>query len=83
MMLIPSLVRAALMALAASLASHGYIKPEESSALVDQLLPAVIALGTIAWSAWEKNGQAKLLEAARTLPQNVPIEAVKQKAKTL
>lgn len=76
-----STMRLILGLIAGALASHGYIKPEESSIWIDQMLPLAMTIVTVVWSWWEKQGQAALLDAARRLPAGVPLEIVKQEAK--
>lgn len=80
-----SAVRWLLVLLAGILVKKGIISTEESDVYVNQALPVVIglviALGTLAWSIWQKRSAAakqdSLIETAVKQPASTSVAEVK------
>jgi len=70
----PVVVRYLLVTLAAAMFTHGWLTPEQSSALgqnMDLLVSAVVGLGTVAYALIKRPSQ-KALDAAKEIDKKIP-----------
>lgn len=71
---LPMILRYALAAIGAALATRGWIDNEQSAILsqnLDAIVGAAITLGTVAWAIYKRPSQ-KGLDAAKAIDQQLP-----------
>jgi hypothetical protein len=84
-LILGTVIRHFLTALAALLATYGVTKEQQES-FVESVLPVavsvIIGLISLAWAIAQKRYSQGLVEAAHQSPPTVPIEIVKEEIKT-